>query len=180
MDLKEIGVFRKSDPFTIGLWINISKEMKEGVIFHKSNTERLYNFKGYNVYLKNNRLEMTMAHTAPSNAITKVSLTDVPRSQWIQLTMTYDGSATAKGLNLFIDGSPLKMEIQIDQLYKDIVFFSKDEPGLQIGGWGRGFGMKGGKIDDISVYNRALTPFEIKVLARKSNWDLITKKPEPN
>ena len=90
--------------------------------------------------------------------------------------MTYDGSATAKGLNLFIDGSPLKMEIQIDQLYKDIVFFSKDEPGLQIGGWGRGFGMKGGKIDDISVYNRALTPFEIKVLAKKANWDLITKK----
>jgi hypothetical protein len=77
---------------------------------------------------------------------------------------------------LFIDGAPLKMETQIDQLYKDIVFFSKDEPGLQIGGWGRGFGMKGGKIDDISVYNRALTPFEIKVLAKKTNWDLITKK----
>ena len=47
---------------------------------------------------------------------------------------------------------------------------------MQIGGWGRGFGMKGGKIDDISVYNRALTPFEIKVLAKKANWDLITKK----
>ena len=90
--------------------------------------------------------------------------------------MTYDGSSTAKGLNLFIDGSPLKMETQIDQLYKDIVFFSKDEPGLQIGGWGRGFGMKGGKIDDVSVYNRALTIFEIKVLAKKSNWDSITKK----
>ena len=176
LDLKEVGVFRKSDPFSIGIWMNISKEMKEGVIFHKSNMERLYNFKGYNVYLKNNRLEMTMAHTAPSNAITKVSLNDIPRNQWIQLTMTYDGSSTAKGLNLFVDGSPLKMETQIDQLYKDIVFFSKDEPGLQIGGWGRGFGMKGGKIDDISVYNRALTPFEIKVLAKKSNWDLITKK----
>ena len=126
LDLKEIGVFRKSDPFTIGLWINISKEMKEGVIFHKSNTERLYNFKGYNVYLKNNRLEMTMAHTAPSNAITKVSLTDVPRNQWIQLTMTYDGSATAKGLNLFIDGSPLK-KIQCLYIIDQFVFpFSKE------------------------------------------------------
>jgi hypothetical protein len=119
---------------------------------------------------------MTMAHTAPSNAITKVSLNDVPRNQWIQLTMTYDGSSTAKGLNLFIDGSPLKMETQIDQLYKDIVFFSKDEPGLQIGAWHRGFGVKGGKLDDVSVYNRALTIFEIKVLAKKSNWDSITKK----
>lgn len=176
LDLKEVGIFRKSDPFTIGLWINIPKEMKEGVIFHKSNAERLYNFKGYNVYLKNNRLELTMAHTAPSNAITKVSLSDVPRNQWIQLTMTYDGSSTANGLNLFIDGAVLKMETQIDQLYKDIVFFSKDEPGLQIGGWYRGFGVKGGKVDDVCVYNRALTPFEIKILAKKSNWDFITKK----
>jgi hypothetical protein len=79
-------------------------------------------------------------------------------------------------LNLFIDGAPLKMETQIDQLYKDIIFFSKDEPGLQIGAWYRGFGVKGGKLDDVSVYNRALTPFEIKVLAKKANWDLITKK----
>ncbi|MGI9137766.1 MAG: DUF1553 domain-containing protein [Sediminibacterium sp.] len=176
LDLKEVGVFRKSDPFTIGLWINIPKEMKEGVIFHKSNAERLYNFKGYHVYLKNNKLEMTMAHTAPSNAISKISLTDVPRNQWIQITMTYDGSSTAKGLNLFIDGAPLKMETQIDQLYKDIIFFSKDEPGLQIGGWYRGFGVKGGKLDDVCVYNRELTPFEIKVLAKKSKWEIITKK----
>lgn len=176
LDLKEVGVFRNSDPFTIGLWLYIPKEMKEGVLFHKSNAERLYNYKGYNVYLKNNKLEMTMAHTAPSNAITKVALTDVPRNQWIHLAMTYDGSSTAKGFQLLIDGNPLQMETVIDQLYKDIIFFSKDEPALQIGGWYRGFGFKGGKIDDITVYNRLLTPFEIKILANKASWDLITQK----
>lgn len=176
LDLKEVGIFRKSDPFTIGLWVNIPKEMKEGVIFHKSNAERLYNFKGYHVYLKNNKLEMTMAHTAPSNAITKFSLVDIPRNQWIQLTMTYDGSSKATGMNLFLDGAPIKMETQIDQLYKDIVFFSKEEPGLQIGGWYRGYGLKGGKIDDICVYNRTLTPFEVKVLSKKANWISIIQK----
>jgi len=176
LDLKEVGVFRNSDPFTIGLWLYIPKEMKEGVLFHKSNAERLYNYKGYNVYLKNNKLEMTMAHTAPSNAITKVSLTDVPRNQWIHLAMTYDGSSTANGFRLLMDGNLVPMETVIDQLYKDIVFFSNDEPALQIGGWYRGFGFKGGKIDDITVYNRLLTPFEIKILANKASWDLITQK----
>jgi hypothetical protein len=176
LDLKEVGVFRKSDPFSIGVWVNIPKELKEGVIFHKSNAERLYNFKGYNVYLKNNKLEITMAHTAPSNAITKIATTDVPRNKWIQLTLTYDGSATANGFNLYIDGSQLAMETVIDQLYKDILFFSKDEPALQFGGWNRGLGFKGGKIDDIAVYNRLLTNFEIKVLAKKTSWDIITQK----
>src|SRR5688572_18945742 len=36
LDLKEVGVFRKSDPFSIGLWVNIPKQLDEGVIFHKS------------------------------------------------------------------------------------------------------------------------------------------------
>ena len=176
LDLNDIGIFRKSDPFTIGMWLSIPKEMKEGVIFHKSNAERLYNFKGFNVSMHQDRLEMTMAHTAPSNAITKVALGDVPRNQWIQLTMTYDGNSEAKGLNLFIDGAPLPMETVMDQLYKDIVFFNKEEPALQFGGWYRGLGFKDGKLDDIAVYNRVLTPFEIKILAKKTSWNEITKK----
>ena len=176
LDLKETGIFRKSDPFTIGVWIYIPKEMKEGVIFHKSNAERLYNFKGYNLSMKNNRLEMTMAHTAPSNAITKLALEDVPRNQWIQLSMVYDGSSAAKGFNMFLDGAPLAMETEMDQLNKDIVFFNKEEPALQFGAWYRGLGFKGGKIDDIVVYNRALTPFEIKILAKKANWADIAQK----
>lgn len=176
-DLKDVGVFRKSEAFSIGLWVNIPKDLKEGVIFHKSNAERLYNFKGFHLYLKNNKLEMMMAHTAPSNAITKLSKNDVPREKWFQLTMVYDGSSKANGFNLYFDGSEMEMETIIDQIYKDILHRSKIEPALQIGGWWRGLGFKGGKVDDVVVYNRVLTPFEIKILAKKASWSTITHKP---
>ncbi|MCF8323743.1 MAG: DUF1553 domain-containing protein [Leadbetterella sp.] len=175
-DLKDVGVFRKSEEFTVGLWLKIPKDMKEGVIFHKSKAERLYNFKGFHLYLKNNRLEATLAHTAPSNAITKLSISDVPRDKWQQITMTFDGSSTAAGLQVYLDGKPLEMETVIDQLYKDIIFFSKNEPALQIGGWWRGLGFKGGKVDDVVVYDRVLTPFEINILAKKSSWNTISQK----
>jgi len=175
-DLKDVGVFRKSEPFTVGLWLKIPKDMKEGVIFHKSNSERLYNFKGFHLYLKNNRLEATLAHTAPSNAITKLSTHDVPRDKWIQITMTYDGSSTANGLQVYLDGQTIEMETIIDQLYKDILFFSKNEPALQIGGWWRGLGFKGGKVDDVVVYDRVLTAFEINILAKKDSWTNICHK----
>ncbi len=175
-DLKDVGVFRKSEAFSVGIWAFIPKEMKDGVIFHKSNAERLYNFKGYHLFLKNNKLEITMAHTAPSNAITKLSIKDVPREKWIQLTLTYDGSSQAKGFKLHLDGEEMPMETVIDQLYKDIIFRTKSEPALQIGGWWRGLGFKGGKVDDIVVYNRDLTPFEVKILAKKAEWANISKK----
>ncbi len=43
MDCNPVGVFRKSDPFTISIRIFLPNELKEGVIFHKSDAERLYN-----------------------------------------------------------------------------------------------------------------------------------------
>jgi hypothetical protein len=114
-----------------------------------------------------------MAHTAPSDAITKVTQENVPRDQWIQLTVTYDGSSRAKGFRLFLDGKEMAMETIIDQLTKDILYADKKQPGLQIGGWSRGLGFKGGKVDDITVYDRELTTYEIQILAGKANWASI-------
>lgn len=178
LDLGKTGIFRRSAAFSIGIWVNIPKDLKEGVIFHKSQAERLYNFRGYHLYLKDNRLEVNMAHTAPSNAITRISGVAVPKDQWIQLTLTYDGSSKAAGLQLYLDGQPMAMETTMDQLTKDILFVNSlqpgQQPGLQIGGWWRGLGFKGGKADDVLVYNRVLRPYEIKVIAGKAKWSAIT------
>jgi hypothetical protein len=153
--------------------------MKDGVIFHKSEAERLYNFKGFHVNMKNNRLEILMAHTAPSNAIIKLAEKDVVREKWIHLALTYDGSSKANGFNLHQDGEPVPMEVVKDKLYKDIVFFRKDEPGIQIGGWWRGVGFKDGRVSDMVIYDRHLTSFEISVLANKTFWSSLADK-SPN
>lgn len=176
LDLNQVGVFRKSQAFSVGVWVNIPKDLKEGVILHKSQAERLYNFRGYHLYLKNNRLEINMAHTAPSNAITKISKQPVIRNQWIQLTITYDGSSKANGFRLYQNGDEMAMETTTDQLTKDILFGFDVQPGLQIGAWWRGLGFKNGKVDDISVYNRVLSPYELKILAQKANWSSLANK----
>ena len=176
LDLGPVGIFRKSDPFTISMNLFIPKDFKEGVIFHKCIAERLYNFRGYHLYLKDDRLSMNISHAGPSNAITRETRIPVERDKWIQLTMTYDGSSKAEGLKLFQDGIALDLETTMDRLTKDILMNSKDQPGLQIGAWDRGLGFKGGKVDDILVYNRALTDFEIKIVAGKEGWNSIASK----
>lgn len=177
LDLKEVGLFRRSDAFSVGLWVYIPKELKEGVIFHKSTKERHYNYRGYDLYVKNNSLRLGVSHTAPANAITKFSTQDVPRDKWIQLTMTYDGSSRAAGLHLYLDGSELRMETTRDELTKDILLYN-EQPGLQIGAWDRGWGLKQGKVDDIVVYKRELTSLEARILARKESWtDIASLQP---
>ena len=172
LDLKTVGIFRRSDAFSIGLWVYIPKDLKEGVIFHKSTKERHYNYRGYDLYLKDNRLRVGVSHTAPSNALRKYSTEDVPRNQWIQLTMTYDGSSRAVGLHLYMDGKPIAMETVVDNLTKDILLYN-EQPGLQVGAWERGWGMKHGKVDDIVVYNRELTPLEVRIVANRESWGAI-------
>ncbi len=177
LDFGDVGVFRKSQPFSVGIRVLIPKDLNEGVIFHKSDFERLYNFRGYHLYLKDGKLEANLAYVAPSNAITRVSEIKAPTEKWIHLTMTYDGSSRAEGLRLYMDGEPLAMHTEIDQLTKDIIFSRKVEPGLQIGGWGRGLGFKNGLVDDIAVYDRELTSFEIMVLSGKAEWNGIINTP---
>lgn len=180
IDLQRIGIFRKSDPFSVGIKVNIPASLKEGVIFHKSIMERLYNFRGYHLLLtKDNKLELSITHTAPSDAITKVSIDTVPRNQWIQLTMTYDGSSKASGMKLFMNGNEVVSEVVMDQLMKDILFninYIAGEPGLQIGAWSRGAGIKGASVDDIVVYDRELTPFEVGILSGNNSWTMLAKK----
>ena len=177
LDLQDVGVFSKSDPFSIGIRVNIPATLTEGVIFHKSVAERLYNFRGYQLYLKDNKLQLNMAHTGPSNAITRITKDYIPRDEWIQLTVTYDGSSKAAGFRLFLNGVEMSMETTMDQLTKDILYTSgslgmtaNKQPALQIGGWWRGRGFKGGRVDDVTVYRRALTPLEIKILAGQTSW----------
>ena len=176
LDLKEVGVFRRSDAFSIGLWLYIPKALKEGVIFHKGERERHFNYRGYDLYVKHNRLRLGLSHTAPSNAITKLSIEDVPRDKWIQLTMTYDGSSRAAGLHLYLNGAELAMETTRDELTKDILLY-QGQPGLQIGAWDRGWGLKHGMVDDIVVYNREVSSLEVRILAGRESWAAITSMP---
>ena len=93
--------------------------------------------------------------------------------------MTYDGSGKAAGLRLYVNGTDQPMATQKDQLSKDILFNkpkANQEPGLQIGGWWRGLGFKDGLIDDIVVYNRTLTPYEVAILAQRATWKTIAAK----
>lgn len=144
----------------------------------------MHAYRGFHLYLKDGKLEWLMAHTYPENAIIEHSQDDLPRDQWIHLAVSYDGSSTAAGSRIFLNGRELKTTIKKDQLSKDIIFhdlvdiiYPKPiEPNIKIGGRWRGKGFKGGKVDDIRVYNRNLSAVEIGFLAESENTKSIRQK----
>jgi hypothetical protein len=177
LDMSGAGAFRRSDPFTVGIRVWIPRDLQDGVIIHKSNAERLYNFKGFHIALRNGRFEALMAHTAPSNAIILQAVSPAPRERWVHLALAYDGSSRASGLRLLVDGVAQEMRVVKDRLTKDIIFHQTPEPGLQVGGWWRGTGFRGGMAAYVTAHDRMLTPFEGKVLAGVADWSDIARKP---
>lgn len=185
LDLDNIGIFQRSQPFSIGIQVYIPKDLETGVIFHKMNSPELHSFRGYHLKIKDNKIEALLAHVYPDNAIVVESLNDVPKEKWVQLTMTYDGSSKANGVSIFMDGEKLQTKTVFDNLYKDIVFhglrlYGKDsprlEPGLRIGAVWRGKGIKDATIDDLMVFNKELTEIEVLQIANPDNLDKIKQK----
>ncbi|WP_113923861.1 DUF1553 domain-containing protein [Cognataquiflexum aquatile] len=172
LDLGGSGIFSRSEPFSVSIWISVPKSLTDGAIFHKGSGAVLYNWRGYHLSLKNNRLELLMAHTAPYNAITKVTEQDIPRDQWINLVMSYDGSSKANGLRVFLNGLEMATQTTHDNLYKDILF-QGGQPGLQVGAVWRGKGLKDALVDEVSVYDKELSTLEVLQIASLEEYKSI-------
>ena len=175
LDLGGAGVFSRSETFSVSIWITVPKALSDGAIFHKGSGAVLYNWRGYHLSLKNNRLELLMAHTAPFNAITKITEQDIPRDQWINLVITYDGSSKAKGLKVFLDGQEMPTQTTHDNLYKDILF-QGGQPGLQVGAVWRGKGLKDALVDEVSVYDKELSSIEVLQIAKPGEYIAVVSK----
>jgi len=162
LSLGSIGAFDRAQPFTIGLWMKVPTALENGTIFHKGQGKILYNFRGYYLSIKDNKLEALMAHTWPYNNISVLSATEIPKDEWFHLALTYDGSSQAQGLKVYLNGEAVEMKVEKDNLYKDILLSSlAEEPGLSFGALWRGTGTKNTLIDEIKVYDRELFPAEI-------------------
>lgn len=184
LDLNPIGVFRRHQPFSIGIRVKLPENVENGVIFHKNYGTRLHSYRGYQLSVKENKLELIMAHVWPDNAIVELSSKEVPKNQWIQLTMTYDGSSKANGLKIYLDGEQLETSVTVDNLYKDIIFNSYEdiiyknpiEPGLQIGARWRGKGIAGAVVDDILVFRKELNSFEVRQITNAEKTKALLAK----
>ncbi len=186
LDLDNIGVFQRNQPFSIGIQVFIPKDLEEGVIFHKMNSPELHSFRGYHLKIKDNKLEALLAHVYPDNAIVIESLNEIPKEKWVQLTMTYNGSSKANGVAIYVDGQKQETKTVFDNLYKDIIFHGlrlygaqspRLEPGLRIGAVWRGKGIRGATVDDVLVFNKELSEIEIMQI---SNADMLSKIKEKN
>jgi hypothetical protein len=174
--IEKLANFKRTDPFSFSLWLNIPEERDEIVVLHHQQAGSDAGYQGYQLLLENGQASFALIHFWPGNAIKVRTREKLQQHEWLQLGITYDGSSRAGGIKLYRDGQPLELETVRDSLFKD----SANGVPLTLAARFRGRGFKDGLIDELKVFNRSLTPLEMAavhgtgVLQDWSNQDRAT------
>lgn len=155
-----VGNFKRSQPFSVSLWMNTPKLMERAVIFHRSRAWTDAASRGYELLLDEGRLSAALIHFWPGNAICVRTVEPVAVEEWIHVAVTYDGSSHANGLQLYVNGQSAATEIVRNNLYKEITGGGGDN--ITIGERFRDRGFKQGLVDEFRVYDRELTSLEVQ------------------
>ncbi|MCL4202914.1 MAG: DUF1553 domain-containing protein [Pirellulaceae bacterium] len=169
------GDFTRDDSFSVALWIWIPDRKDRAVIFHRSRAWTDAGSRGYQLLIEDGRLSASLVHFWPGNAIGIHARDAAPLERWVHVVMAYDGSSRADGLALYVDGRRADCQVVRDHLVKDITGGGANE--LTVGQRFRDRGFKDGKVDELQVYQRCLTPIEAAQLADGKSLDRLLALP---
>ena len=127
--------------------------------------------------LTGGHVELRLYRVWPGNGIGIRTREPFAKGEWQHLAITYDGSSHAGGLGIHLAGKPVTTEILRDHLYKSTVEPTSDNVKLVLGTRFRDRGFKAGQIDELQLFDRALSPLEIESLHTRDS--LLTALADP-
>jgi hypothetical protein len=147
-------VFDYLTPFTFSAWIQPSAPT--GAILGIS--EDYDEGNGHALMLVDGKLRLHVVFRWSDIGLRVETEEALPLKELQHVAVTYDGSRYAKGVQMFVNGQPRKLKILFDELNWPMNF----KYPLRIGA---AYGLRfSGRIEDITVYKRALSPGEVIAL----------------
>lgn len=150
--------FDRTDPFTISLWLKGSDTGQEEVLFSKVAGGGAAKI-GYELQISTtNVLRMYLNNNiSTGNNIEVTGTTNIHDGEWHFAAMTYDGSSNASGTKIYIDGVDESSTVT-DGLTATINNAVNINVCRRPGSADLHYD---GSIDDLRVYNRALSAVEV-------------------
>jgi hypothetical protein len=146
------------DGYTMAAWIYPTAP--SGAIVTRD--EDIFEPNGHGLNLRDGKIEYDYVTKWVDEGIRLRTRKAVSLNQWHHVALTYTGSRWATGVKIYIDGEDQPLEIFIDDFNSQGSV--KREP-LRIGAGGGPDNRFQGQIDEVRIYNRALSATEAGMLA---------------
>mgnify|MGYP002866662100 CR=1 FL=1 len=147
--------FDRTDAFSFGAWI---RPEGNGAPLAKMNDGN--KFRGWDLYLNGGNVGMHLISTWPNDALKVMSNGKVQNGKWNHVFVTHDGSGTAAGVKVYINGKSQGLKVEQNNLRSS----TRSKASLKIGRRQPGSPYKG-QIDDVRIYGRALSGAEVAALS---------------
>ena len=153
----DVGAFGFQSTFTLAAWIYPTADTGAIITRAKDVEEDT----GYGLYLKNGKVQANLILRWLDDGARVETLKPIALNRWQHVMMTYDGSRTADGIKIYVDGRSQELAIHLDDVNQN---FQSREP-MRIGGGGGPGNRFHGQIDDVRVYDVALSVQHAAVVA---------------
>ncbi len=108
--------FERDVPFSWTVWIHGDAH---GAVLGKMDESAA--FRGVDGFAQDDgRIKVHLIHEWRVNAVAVVSKSRIPAGDWTHVTVTWDGSSKAAGCQIYFDGQPVEVEVDIDALTETI------------------------------------------------------------
>ena len=172
IDAGGVADFRFQEDFTLSAWIYPTAA--NGAILSRT-SESTTEIKGYGIYLVDGKVQFNLVTRWLDDSTRVETAEPLALNRWHHVSAVYDGSRLAKGAVVYLNGKPAEMTVVVDTLNQD---FGVNKP-LRIGAVAGPGARFRGLMDDVRVYDRALRPDELAVVATESPLNEIARlKPD--
>ncbi|MFO1007338.1 MAG: DUF1553 domain-containing protein [Planctomycetaceae bacterium] len=160
----EAGVFEGDQAFSSSVWI-FPTSRDVSTVLSKMDDANAY--RGYDVILEGNKVSAHFVHHWPDRGFNVVTKTPIKLNAWHHLAVTYDGSRAAQGVKIYVDGQLQELDIPTNNKLDGSLL--TDKP-FHIGKRGTSAPFQG-RIDEVRLYSKALTPDEVTQLSKGETLD---------
>lgn len=181
----DVAHFDREQPFSVSVWIRPDTLHPRENVFSRSAGADDAAGNGYEFLLINGHPTASLSHFWPGNAIRVQATEPLPAGEWSHVLMTYDGSSRAAGLRLHVNGRLADTRVIKDHLTRSISTWRRipEDSHRQhfiVGQRYRDRGFVKGRMDELRIFDRALTAAEARQLHDGTFLDRLLKTPAAN
>ncbi|MCA8998276.1 MAG: DUF1549 domain-containing protein, partial [Planctomycetaceae bacterium] len=169
--LGDVGDFDADQPFSCSAWIKLPANDSSGAIVARMDESN--NYRGWDMWVEGRRVGSHIINSWQGDALKVVSQKQVPANEWTHVTVTYDGSKKAAGIQVYINGENQKTNVQADSLKGT----TRTDVPFKIGQRHNSSLLSGVAINDLRVYSRMLNDSEVSSLGNSSRLASLLKRP---
>ncbi len=172
----EPGDWDLDQSFSYGAWVNSANRQTNGAIIARMDDQTAH--RGWDLLKIGGSFAVHLVDHWPDNALKVKTRGDAQQeNQWQHVFVTYDGSRKPEGIKIFVDGKAESLQVENKTIKPDASI--KTATPTRIGQRSEQQIFSGGMIQELRLYDRALTVEEVAAIAKVGLLSAYLTLPEP-